>query len=112
MTHLKNILIDLVVTAVILVTVATDAPWGRVALWIYTPLMLLIKGAALTMGRQLAKKVKPDDTPVAIYHGLYAVNVAALLWDRWWIMAGLWAGVWALSAYHHATVRRARPAKA
>lgn len=106
MTHLKNILIDLIVTAVILWTVFLDAPWGRVALWIYTPLILLIKVAALTMGRRLAKQVKPDETPIAIYHALYAVNVAALLWDRWWIMAGLWMVVWVLSGLHYAAFRR------
>ena len=106
MKHLKSILIDLLVTAVILWTVFSDAQWGRVALWIYTPLMILIKVGALTMGRQLTRQVKPDETPVAIYHVLYAVNVAALLWDRWWIMAGLWVAVWVLSGFHYVAFSR------
>lgn len=97
MKHLKNVIVDFLVTGLILWTVVSGTEWGRVVIWIYTPLMLLLKIGALTVGRQLTQQVKSDDTPAALYHGLYAVNVAALLWDRWWMMVLLWIGVWGLS---------------
>lgn len=100
MTHLKNIIVDLLVTGLIIYTVVQDAAWGRVAIWIYTPLMLLLKIGALTVGKQLTGQVKSSDTPALWLHGLYGVNVAALLWGQWWIMAALWMGVWGLSAVY------------
>ena len=100
MTHLKNIIVDLLVTGLIIYTVVQDAAWGRVAIWIYTPLMLLLKIGALTVGKKLTGQVKSSDTPALWLHGLYGVNVAALLWGQWWIMAALWMGVWGLSAVY------------
>lgn len=63
MKELKNAWVDGIVTLFIVLTVLQGWSWGRVALWIYTPLILLIKVGALTAGRQLMRQVKPKETP-------------------------------------------------
>ncbi len=100
MTHLKNIIVDLLVTGLIIYTVAQETAWGRVAIWVYTPLMLLLKIGALTVGKRLTGQVKPSDTPAFWIHGLYGINVTALAWGQWWVLAGLWGAIWALSAVY------------
>ncbi len=98
MAWLKNVLIDVLVTIVIGIYAFQTAEWGYWIITIYTPLMLLLKVAAVASG--VTKKVKkdPNAAPDWFYHVLYAVNLLLLLYTGWWIMAGGWAAIWLLSA--------------
>lgn len=96
MKWLRNVVVDLATTVVILLWVVQGWPWAGWVVWIYTPLMLALKIAALWAGRLLGQSAR-GDVPAWFYHFIYAVNVAALLWGRAWILAAMWAAIWALS---------------
>lgn len=98
MTWLKKVLVDLIVTAVILLAVITELAWARWAVIIYTPFMLLLKVLSI-VGGSFTKQFEPrgPDAPAWAYHLLYAINVAALVVAQWWLLAGGWAAIWLLS---------------
>jgi len=107
MAWLKNALIDLLVTAVIIIYVITNESWGYYVIMIYTPLILLLKVGAIAGGagkivRKTGKEKKSDVAPNWFYHLLYGANFALLLYGAWWIMAGGWAVIWILSAVQEA----------
>ncbi len=91
----KDVLIDVVVTVLIIVLVVTGARWAEIAVWIYTPLMVGAKVLAL-FARRLLHMV-PSSAPPWFFHALYAVNVGVLLVGARWVLAALWALIWALS---------------
>lgn len=111
MAWLKNALIDLLVTAVIVIYVFTEAEWGYWIIVIYTPLILLLKIGAIASGaakivRKTGKK-DVESAPNWFYHVLYATNFSLLLYAYLlhaspWILAGGWAVIWILSAVHEA----------
>ncbi len=107
MAWLKNALVDLLVTAVIIIYVITNASWGYWVIVIYTPLILLLKVGAIAGGagkvvRKTGKKKESDTAPNWFFHLLYGANFALLLYANWWIMAGGWAVIWILSAVQEA----------
>ncbi len=106
MSWLKHVLLDLAVTVVILLAVLTEQAWARWVVWIYTPLMLLLKVVAV-FGAGLTAQVKRADAkvPVWFYHLLYAINVGVLLGFGWWLVGAGWALIWGLSVLAE---RRAR----
>lgn len=97
MGWLKHVILDLAVTAVILVAVLTGQAWAQWVVWLYTPFMLLLKVGAF-FGGSLTAQVRQPDVPAWFFHGLYAVNVGALLAYGWWLEGAGWALIWALSA--------------
>lgn len=109
MKWLRNVVVDLVATLVILMWVVQGWDWAGWAVWIYTPLMLVLKIAALTLGRLLGRANR-GDVPAWFYHFVYAANVALLGYGAQyvsgrWILAAMWVAIWALSVW---AVRRAR----
>lgn len=94
-TWIKNVVIDLIVTAVILLLVVQGARWAEGAVWIYTVLMVLLKAAALFAGA--FGRPGSYAAPAWFFHALYAVNVGALAVDGRWGLAGLWLLIWAFS---------------
>lgn len=105
MNLLKNIWLDLAVTAVIAVAVFLDHEVARWAVMIYTPFMVVLKIASFTT-RHSPSRIKTKDlgVPVLVYHVLYGANVALLVFgslnvrDLWWWFAACWAVIWLLSA--------------
>ncbi len=95
MSWLKDVVIDLAVTALIVLLAVQGWHWAEVVLWIYTPLMVFVKGAALLAGA-LVQTVK-NDVPAWFFHVLYGVNVAVLMLGGRWILGGLWLLIWGLS---------------
>jgi hypothetical protein len=105
MDILKNVWLDLIVTAVIAVAVFTGQEVAYWAVVVYTPFMVLLKIIAFS-GRHKPSRFKPQDAgvPLAVYHVLYAANFGLLVFgslrvsDSWWWMAGCWGVIWLLSA--------------
>ena len=102
MTWIKNAVVDLAVTILVVLTVAADQRWAWWILVVYTPLMLLLKVAAVTRRTPPAGiKVRSSEGPAWIYHVLYAANVILLSIGReWWLAAG-WVAIWVLSYLQH-----------
>ncbi len=96
MKWLKNVLLDVAVTVVI-VLAAAGQEWAMWVVWIYTPCMLLLKLGALTVRRPLVRTKTMAEAPPWFYHLLYGLNVTALLVGGAWLWAGLWALIWVLS---------------
>jgi hypothetical protein len=97
MKWLRNVVVDLAATLVILAWVAQGWTWAAWAVWIYTPLMLVLKAAALGLGSLLGRADR-GDVPGWFYHLVYAANVALLVYGAAWVLAAMWAAIWGLSA--------------
>ncbi len=96
MTWIKNAVIDVAITAVIVAYTLTLAAWGWWIIAIYTPLMLLLKIFALS-GAAVNVQRKADSVPSWFYHVLYGLNVALLLYSAFVYAAIGWAAIWILS---------------
>ncbi len=107
MKWFKTIVVDLAVTALILVAVTLKPDWARGAVLVYTPFMLLLKVIAW-VGQGAVKQLKPRarEAPAWMFHVLYAVNVAALAWAQWWWTAVQWAVIWLVSYLEHRRLHR------
>lgn len=93
MSWLKHVLIDLLITLCVVLATFGAIVWAKWVVWIYTPLMVLLKLGALG-----AKLPQPKDGPPdGFFHVLYGVNLAILLWHAWWWVAAGWAAIWVLS---------------
>lgn len=108
MPWIKNALIDIAVTVLILITAALDLTWARWIVLIYTPLMLIMKVMAFLGSQSLGQlQRKGDDVPGWFYHALYATNVAVMTGYAFvsvdtvarhaWMLAIGWAAIWILS---------------
>ncbi len=99
MVWIKNVIIDIIVTLVIIVVTSNVLPeWADWIVLVYTPLMLLMKALALFGGISKIKQKNPEEEPPAWFlHVLYAINTAALAYAGWYITAGQWALIWLFS---------------
>jgi hypothetical protein len=100
MKWLKNVLVDIGVTLVILLTTAGVLPAGAEwVIYVYTPFRLLLKIVSLSSGVKQVKQQQKDEAqpPEWFFHVLYAVNVIVLLYSRWWWTGAQWALIWGLS---------------
>lgn len=89
---------DLLVPFLILGAVLRLHPLLPWLLYAYTVLLLLLRLLALAAGLRPSRPPEGERLPHALYHILYGLDVALLLWARWWIWAALWALIWALAA--------------
>lgn len=106
MTWLKNVILDLAVTACILAATVFDQTWAGWVVVIYTPLMLVLKAGVFFMP-SVGATARRDDVPELVYHVLYAVDAGLLLLHGWWWTGGGWVLIWALSAAQ--VLKRGRP---
>ncbi len=99
MSWLKNVVIDIIVTVLIVLVTSNVLPaWADWIVFVYTPFMLLLKAIALFGGVNKIKQKEPADEPPGWFlHVLFAINIAALAYAQWWITAGLWALIWLFS---------------
>ncbi len=100
MGWIKETIIDLVITVVIVYYAATGAVWAQWVLYIYTPLLLALKALAAGSGgvRQIAASRSKGGVPPWFYHAIYAVSLGALVLAQAWMLAVGWLLIWALSA--------------
>ena len=108
MAWIKNALIDIAVTVLIVLTAVLDLTWARWLVLIYTPFMLIIKVIAFLSSQSIGQlQRKGDGVPSWFYHALYATNIAAMAgyaliaagtfaYQGWMLAAG-WAAIWILS---------------
>ena len=98
MKWLKNILLDVLITLLILIAVVGDISWLLVIIIVYSALILLLRVAVLfntDMMHTVYRRMY--DTPSWPLHLLYAANVLILGIGGRLLVAGLWALIWLFS---------------
>ena len=112
MKWLKQVILDLVITVLILVATILNPVWAMWIVVVYTPIMLLMKVFSV-FGTGITAKIKQTDAavPTWFWHSLYAVNTVALLFAGWWITGTQWALIWILSIVAEARTRARKKAK-
>jgi len=98
MGWIKNVVLDLVVTAIVAWWVFSAAEWAYWVILVYTPLMVVLKLVGLSSGVSMAAAQTKDAAPLWFFHVVYAVNLILLLVGKWWLMVAGWAIIWVLSA--------------
>lgn len=105
MNWLKNVILDVAVTAVIATWVFSGSEWAYWIIAVYSPFLLLMKLMALSGGVSRLAEQGADTTPVWFYHVIYASNLILLLAGEWWLVAAFWAAIWILSAVQESRTR-------
>ncbi|MEQ9105749.1 MAG: hypothetical protein RIE53_13750 [Rhodothermales bacterium] len=109
MSWLKHVIVDLAITAVIILYALQGPEWAWWILVIYTPLLIVLKLLAMSSGVAGAVKAKGgNEPPDWFFHVIYAVSVLLLLRADDYLLAAGWAVIWILSAVGLA---RSRPSK-
>ncbi len=100
MKWLKHITIDLIATLVIAIVVFFEAILLEYVLYIYTVLMVIARSISLFSRdiRTITKK-KMEDAPRWVYHLLYFLNVAFLVYGFFLITAAAWVYIWGVAYY-------------
>ncbi len=99
MKWIKNVIVDIIVSIVIIIAVLTKVEWLKIVVIAYTILMLLLKIIAV-ISDQFIKSVKPVksiQTPLWFTSLLYALNVFVLLGFAWYLTAVQWVFIWLFS---------------
>lgn len=109
MSWIKDIVVDLIVTAFIISSAFLLESWMWWVIIIYTAIMLLAKIIVLAgdSSLQLIRKTKTE-APDWLSHLLYALNTVALVYGGWWFAAAGWLGIWILSFIAQRKLRAAR----
>lgn len=107
MPWLRNVVLDLVVTACILAATVFEQTWAGWIVVVYTPLMVVLKAVAFFTPDLGGGMKRGDEVPDLFYHLLYAVDAGLLLLHGWWWTGAGWILIWILSATR--TMRRRRP---
>ena len=98
MSWLKDVIVDIAATVVIIVTVLTGNSIFGGIVWGYTGLLLLAKLIPLLGdGFQYMMKKSKTDAPEWFSHLLYAANTGFLLYFQWWYAGTGWVVIWLLS---------------
>ncbi len=106
MTWIKHVILDLVMLAVVAVWALVGIGWMWWVIAIYTPLLIVLKVAAFSMGVSTAVKAKGgDQAPDWFFHVVYALSVVLMLVAGNMIFAAGWALIWILSAAGQARSR-------
>lgn len=97
---LKEVLVDLIATAVITAVVFFGTPYLEYAVYIYTALMALARSLTLLNRnfRDLTAR-KASEAPAWVFHILYLLNVAILTYGSYYITAAIWIYIWAAAYY-------------
>lgn len=102
MEWIKNVIVDIVVSIIIVIGVLIQVQWLQIIIVAYTGLMLFLKFLAL-VNEQFMKSVKKTTIQVPLWFtsSLYAFNVFILLGFAWYITALQWVliGLFSWIAY-------------
>ncbi|WP_340105007.1 hypothetical protein [Rhodohalobacter sp. 8-1] len=91
----KQIIVDLFALIVIASAVMFERTVLTYIVYIYTALMIIARLFSLLSGnfRSITQK-KVTKAPLWVYHLIYALTVAVLLFGQWYITAAGWAFIW------------------
>lgn len=97
MSWLKDVVVDIAATVLIIATVLTSYTVLAWIVWGYTGLLLLTK--LLVQFSDFTNLIKKSQTeaPEWFSHLLYAANTGVLLSFQWWYAGAGWALIWGLS---------------
>lgn len=92
---IKSIAIDLLSVGLVAGAVFTEPVYLDIAVYIYTGLMVMARLITLLSRnfQQIADK-KKNEGPLWIYHLVYFLNTALLLYGGWWITSAGWVFIW------------------
>ena len=101
MKWMKNAIVDIVVSGVIVAAVLLKIEWLTIVVIAYTILMLVLKLLAI-ISNPLMRSVKTGKTatveaPLWFFSSLYAFNVLVLLAFGWYYTAAQWVLIWLFS---------------
>lgn len=96
MRWLKNVVVDIAATILVVFTVVSALEWAYWLLAVYTGFMVIVKIIGL-LGPAVKSKKTDETPPDWFYHVLYAVNVIVLAYGKYWLLAGGWGLIWVLS---------------
>ena len=98
MKWVKNAVVDIIVSVVIVIGVLVHIQWFEIVIIAYTGLMLFLKFLAV-VSEQFIKSVKKTtiDVPLWFTSSLYAFNVFILLGFAWYYTAVQWLLIWLFS---------------
>ena len=98
MSWLKDVLVDIFTTILIIVAVLISLPLLNGIIIGYTILMLIIKLVAY-FGDSLTGLMSKSQTkaPEWFSHLLYAINTGTLLFFGWWYTGASWTLIWLIS---------------
>jgi len=98
MKWLKNILLDLLITLLILIAVVGRVDWLLVIIIVYSALILLLRVVVLFNADMMHTVYKRmSDTPSWPLHLLYAINVFILSAGQRFRITVLWMLIWLFS---------------
>ncbi len=98
MSWLKDVIVDVLATAVIISAVVTSNTVLSGIVWGYTGLLLFLKLLVYFGDGFMNMANKADSAaPDWFTHLLYAINTGTLLFFTWWYLGVGWGIVWLLS---------------
>lgn len=102
MQWLKHITVDLLATLVIAIVVFFETALLEYVLYIYTVLMVIARSVSLLNQdfRPITKK-KVSEAPVWIFHLLYFLNTAFLVYGAFYLTGAAWVYIWGVAYYVH-----------
>jgi hypothetical protein len=97
---IKSIAIDVLSVCLVAAAVFTEPVYLDIAVYIYTGLMVLARLVTLLSNnfRQITDK-KKSESPLWIYHLIYFLNTALLLYSGWWITSAGWVFIWVAATF-------------
>lgn len=100
MQWIKQIVVDLLATAVIAIAVFFETQTLSYVVYIYTGLLVVARLLSLSSSnfRAITKK-KVSEAPIWVYHLLYFLNVLILSIGMWFITAAGWVLIWGVATY-------------
>lgn len=103
MQWLKHIAVDLIATIVIAIVVFyQELTVLQYVLFVYTGLIVLAQGfMVLNQNFRSLTKRKAENLPNWVYHILYGINVALLVYGGFYITAVGWIFIWGVAYYVH-----------
>ena len=98
MSWLKDVIVDIAATILIIVAALTSNTILQYIVWGYTGLLLFVKFIALAGDSFLNMMDKTKtEAPKWFSHLLYAANTGVFFYFQWWYAGACWAIIWGLS---------------
>ncbi len=110
MKWIKNIILDIVITAALVVLAIFKFGWLELFMMFYTPLMVVLKVAVFfNKSMILAAAKQKDATPMWVMHLIYGVNTFAMIYGQFWILAAEWGAIWLFSWLTDNRIKKSEP---